>query len=214
MTKITPSTQQALKNAVDVVKARVRSNFASPFTATEFLRGVLPPEDYKVLNIANAIVNRGRKVVDGSLPLQMGDGLVVRVYVCCTTGLDVLLPNSVYSISPEAPQYEPITEWVRWHQDIVSKFTQVKSLIDHVAYSEWSLEQLRYVMPGVVMLCKNDEYLAKYVDRLQDYKPPKITPTLGPRVRAMAAIATEILSMAALASAKDPDASDFIALQL
>jgi hypothetical protein len=215
MTKISRNVKQALDTATMVVRDRVRSNYASPFTATEFLRGVLPPEDFKVLNAANSIVNRGHTVRDGFMFLQLGDGTgAVRVHVHCAGGLEVLVPNATYSISTEAPHYEGITGWVNWHREINTKFDRVLYLVEWAYNQYYSLEQLRYVLPGIVMLCKNDDYLTKYVDRLQDYKPPSQTPRLDPYVRQAAAAATEMLSMAALATAKDPDTGDFIALQL
>jgi hypothetical protein len=214
MTKISHNVKAALDAATMVVRNRVRSNYASPFTATEFLRGVLPPEDFKVLNAANSIVNRGHTVREGFMSLQLGDGTTVHVSVYCAGGLEVLVPNATYSISTEAPHYEEITGWVNWHREINIKFGRVLYLVDWAFNRDYSLEQLRYVLPGIVMLCKNDGYLTKYVDRLQDYKPPSQTPHLDPYVRQAAATATEMLSMAALATAKDPDTGDFIALQL
>lgn len=216
MTKINHYTRDALIEAVTTAGNMLINAEQCTVKAETLLGLALSEEDKFVLTKAAKIVAAGDvsfvylKVTPTDLlpaGVTFADGTVQTLGLRFTNPLRMMLPSILTPPDYDAVLAQPgLRSWFTWRLRVGTALGCLNKMIE-VAYQQaTTLEQLRYQVPGILMLAKRHPNLEKYVERLQEFKAPASLPRLSPEQRLILADVSELLGIAALLDPGTPPA--------
>lgn len=208
MTKINGNIHYELSEAIRTMAELIFRQRPCATPPEQILDMILSDEDKFVLTQAKKIVG-GEKATNTYAKINVGHlappeiqrqvGMSASLFLTFANGVEMMLPSVLPARKGRPLAEEPeIAEWLTWRLGVSTTMGAFKFLIDQAYNNDHTLEQLRYMIPGVVMLCKRREGLGKFVDRLQTAKTPTILPRLGPTERVLLGRIAELMGVAAL----------------
>lgn len=221
MTKITYPLAAQLVAAVSALRRRTIAQQVCPITPEQLLRLSLPPDDYAVLQQALMLYSprryaNARCALDVHQYITAPPGVVfpavhsanVTLIASGSESLPILVPERITpkpSDDDTSGAYASFVEWLQWRFDFSYKFGMLVWLIEKARDTGISLEQLRFLVPGTLMLCKvGAGDLEKYFDRLTNFRAPSTTPKVTPVIREACVFGSEALALSSLLDEHTP----------
>lgn len=208
MTKINSYIKMELTEAIKSMGSLLINAEPCTVPADEILDLALSAESKFVLAKAAELVNASPKHatyircdLDEVLPpgVSMATNDSQSLFLQFDEPKAIMLPTTLNPPSNAALLNLPsLRAWLQWRLRIGTVFGALIAIVDQAYIRDMTLEQLRYVLPAVVMLTKRREGLNKYTDRLQEFKAPSVLPKLTPGWRAILAEVSELMGIAAL----------------
>lgn len=208
MTKINRYIQNDLQEAIKSVGYLLIAAERCSAKAEDILDLAITPENKFVLAKAAEIVNApptAATYVGVDLNTMLPTGVTFTgnnsqaLWLQFAKPQAIMLPSMLTPPSNDALLAMPaLGDWLRWRLKIGVTLGAVLSIIDSAYINEMTLEQLRYLIPGIVMLTKRWAGLNKYTERLQEFKAPSTLPKLSPAWRGILVELSELLGIAAL----------------
>lgn len=206
MTKITPYIKACLDKSVDTLRERFDSLSVSPVHADQLVLLGTTEQERSLMHRAG-VLHVGRPVKYTTLQMRLDLKLPTpsnparRATV--TLGMGFVKPiDWIPILNLDLPADNPVAQefvqWVKDKLDGATLFDAIKPVIQHFRDHALSLEQLRYYIPGTLLLCKVNPELERYVERLEQFRAPSHIPALPAHIHTHLTAAKEALAIAGI----------------